>query len=173
MNDLWSLVANQLNEHTYMTGIERPTERVHATAEIFTPTTLVVEILRYLDLELFAPGQTVLDPACGDGQFLAAAKCVKIFHHGMSETAACADLFGVDLMRDNVDLCIVRLGGGTIVMGDTLDPTRRLDDQTDVEHKRMIELFDEPAQKRKKKQRLISLEGKTKIPNPKEMATLF
>jgi hypothetical protein len=44
-------------------------------------------------------------------------------------------------MRDNVDLCKRRLGGGNIVMGNTLDPTTPLDGQTDVEAGLMRDWF--------------------------------
>jgi len=136
-----------------MTGVERTVERVRATGEIFTPSQLVLEMLRYCDLDLFAPGKTVLDPACGDGQFLVAAKWIKVYHHGSTEQGALADLYGVDMMRDNVDLCRRRLAGGTIVMGDSLKPSRALPGQTDEERDLMLSLFDEPASGTRKKQR--------------------
>lgn len=131
-----------------MQGIERTQQRISQTAEIFTPTKLVIEIIQYLDLDLFAPGQTVLDPACGDGQFLVAAKHIKILHHGMDEESALAELFGVDIMRDNVNLCKARLGGGTILMGNTLNPLDRLEGQTLHEHQQMIALFGTGQSKR-------------------------
>src|SRR5437016_854188 len=100
-DSLWRLVDVKLAEHDYMTGVERTVDRVNATGEVFTPSRLVIEMLRYVDLDLFAPGNTVLDPACGDGQFLVAAKWIKIYHHKMSESAALGELYGVDIMRDN------------------------------------------------------------------------
>jgi hypothetical protein len=138
---LWDKIDRELGKHEYMQGIARSSERVSQTAEVFTPSALVLEILRYLDLNLFAPGKTVLDPACGDGQFLSAAKWVKVFHFKMTETEALADIFGVDIMRDNVDLCRRRLGGGTIVMGNTLNPIENLPGQTDWDREKMRELF--------------------------------
>lgn len=143
--DLWNLVAARLETHDYMAGVERTVERVRASAEIFTPSELVIEMLSYCDLSIFAPGQTVLDPACGDGQFLDAAKWIKVIHFGMSNSEALQDIYGVDIMRDNVDLCRLRLGGGTILMGDTLRPTLRLNGQSEAEHQQMIEIFGEPA----------------------------
>jgi len=137
-----------------MRGVERTVERVSATAEIFTPSALVLEIFRYLDLEILAPGNTVLDPACGDGQFLVAAKWVKIFHHGMSEEASLSELYGVDLMRDNVDLCKRRLGGGNVIMGDSLCPQKKLEAQTAQEHREMIELYSEHGVEYAKKSRV-------------------
>lgn len=151
---LWPRVAAKLAEHHYMAGVERTVDRVRATGEIFTPSKLVIEMMQYLDLDLFAPGKTVLDPACGDGQFLVAAKWVKIYHHSMSEADALADIYGVDIMRDNVDLCLRRLGGGTIVMGDALKPARHLDGQTDEERELMLSIFDEPPTKVRKKPRV-------------------
>ena len=105
-----------------MEGVNRSQERVSASAEVFTPSSLVLEILQYLDLKLLAPGKTVLDPACGDGQFLVAAKWIKVYKFKMDEQSALQELFGVDIMRDNVDVCLSRLGGGNIIMGNSLRP---------------------------------------------------
>ncbi len=149
-------VADALESHEYMAGVERTVDRVRATGEIFTPNSLVLEMVAYLDPELFAPGRTVLDPACGDGQFLLAAKIIKIVYHGMSENDALSDLYGVDIMRDNVDICLKRLGGGTIIMGNTLNPGQALEGQKPDELDLMLELFDgphEPTIRRKERVR--------------------
>lgn len=161
---LWSRVAARLSEHDYMTGVERTVERVRATGEIFTPSNLVIEMLQYVDLDLFAPGKTVLDPAVGDGQFLVAAKWIKVYHHGMSEDEALSDLYGVDIMRDNVDLCRRRLGGGTVVMGDALKPACELDGQTDEERVLMLSLFDEASTKTRKKERVAGRKANSRTP---------
>lgn len=150
--DFWAEVARRMDEHGYMNGVERTVDRVQATGEVFTPTALVVEMLAGLPLDRFAPGKTVLDPACGDGQFLVAAKWVKILHYGLSEETALADLYGIDVMRDNVDLCRRRLGGGTIVMGNTLNPFAVIEGQTDGDRALMRQLFsDGPFDRRVKK----------------------
>jgi SAM-dependent methyltransferase len=141
LSDVWERVRDKLAEHEYMFGVERTVSRIKATGEVFTPSELVIEMVRAVPIERFGPGQTVLDPACGDGQFLVAAKWIKVFHFGMSESDALADVFGVDIMRDNVDICRRRLGGGTILMGDALRPAVRLDGQTDGEHELMMSLF--------------------------------
>lgn len=151
---LWPRVAAKLSEHDYMHGIQRTVERVRANAEVFTPSELVVEIVSYLDIDLFAPGKTVLDPAVGDGQFLVAAKWIKVFHHQMSEKEALADIYGVDIMRDNVDLCKRRLGGGTILMGNTLEPRQRIEGQTEQEHLLMVSLFEEIRTPRSRKEKV-------------------
>lgn len=138
---LWADVRSRMESHAYMYGIERTVERVRRTGEHFTPTDLVLEMVSGMPLDDFAPGRTVLDPACGDGQFLVAAKWIKVLHHGMSEEAALADIYGIDIMADNVRICRQRLGGGTIVVGDALHPDRRVDGQTDDDHATMRVLF--------------------------------
>lgn len=138
---LWDEVAARMNEHGYMKGVERTVDRVRRTGEVFTPTDLVIDMVRQMPVEQFAPGRTVLDPACGDGQFLLAAKWVKVLFHGMPEDAAVKELYGVDIMSDNVDLCRRRLGGGTVLIGDALNPDREVPGQTEDDRRAMAELF--------------------------------
>jgi 2-polyprenyl-3-methyl-5-hydroxy-6-metoxy-1,4-benzoquinol methylase len=130
-----------MDDHSYMGEINRDEYRVKVTAEVFTPTDLVIRMLHECGADKFTPGKTVLDPACGDGQFLVAVKWVKVLFHGMTESDALNDIYGIDLMRDNVDLCKKRLGGGTILMGDSLNPGERIKEQTDAEHNRLLQLF--------------------------------
>lgn len=144
-NAIWAEIKRRVESHEYMTGVGRTVERIVATAEVFTPTELVLKMLRECPKETFGPGRTVLDPACGDGQFLVAVKWVKVLLHGMTEAAALDEIYGVDIMRDNVDICKKRLGGGTILMGDTLRPSRQLEGQTEEEHAKMTSLFPETA----------------------------
>ena len=138
---MWEKVKTLAEEHDYMGGIERERYRVKQTAEVFTPTELVIEICQRLGVESFAPKKTIIDPSCGDGQFLIVALGIKMYHFGMSREDALNDLYGVDIMRDNVDLCKRRLGGGNIIMGNTLDPITPLDGQTEDEVRMMREWF--------------------------------
>lgn len=134
--DLWTRIQQKTNEHGYMSGVDRISDRVAQTGEVFTPTAVVIEMMQQLLADndaVFAPGQLVFDPACGDGQFLVPVKWYKIFRYDLSEKDALADLYGIDIMRDNVDLCRLRLNGGQIYMGDTLNPSVRLPEQTDEE----------------------------------------
>ena len=137
----WETISSLTNEHGYMSGVDRMSDRVKATSEIFTPTEIVIEMLMGQPSSLFAPGKTVVDPACGDGQFLVAVKWLKVIEFNMSQDEALEDIYGVDIMRDNVDLCKKRLEGGNIVMGNTLEPNTRLDEQTDEEHRLMRKWF--------------------------------
>ena len=138
---MWNEIKRRTDEHGYMSGVSRMTDRVKETGEVFTPTDLVIEIVQQQGVDKLAPGKTVLDPACGDGQFLVVAKWVKVLHHGMTELDALDDIYGVDIMRDNVDLCRARLGGGRILMGDTLNPNIHLPEQTAEEWRLMKEWF--------------------------------
>ena len=137
---MWDKIKDKTNNHAYMSSIDRDKQRIQSTAEIFTPTDLVIEMLSNIDINRLGAGKTVLDPACGDGQFLIAVKCVKIYIHQMTEEEALQDIYGVDIMRDNVDQCKKRLGGGTILMGDSLNPNKRLYQQTDDEYYKLQRL---------------------------------
>ncbi len=118
---VWKLIRETMNSHTYMGGIERDKQRVQATAEVFTPTDLVLELIRSGDLQSFKKGKTILDPACGDGQFLLVAKLIKQFIFHMSEEEALNEIYGIDIMVDNVDLTNKRLGGGHIKVGNFME----------------------------------------------------
>ena len=142
---MWTKIKEITDQHGYMSGVDRMTDRVKATGEVFTPTDLIIEILQQLPIEEFSPGKTFIDPACGDGQFLVPVKLVKMFQYDMTEEDALKDIYGVDIMRDNVDLCKMRLNGGNIVMGNTLNPNERIDGQTEEEHQKMIDWFGFPT----------------------------
>jgi len=106
-------MLNDIIQHTrnreYMSGVEREKARVKATGEVFTPTSLVQEILDKMDQELFKEDdKTFLDPACGDGQFLSEILIRKV-ENGIDFETALSTIYGVELMQDNVDLCRDRL----------------------------------------------------------------
>lgn len=105
----WNKIIELTNQHEYMSGIDREVYRLKQTAEVFTPTWLVIDVIKNLGIEKFKPGETVLDPACGDGQFLVPVKWIKVIHYGMSESAALEEIYGVDIMPDNIELCRKRL----------------------------------------------------------------
>jgi hypothetical protein len=98
--------------HSYMSGIQRDKLRVKETAEVFTPTTLVQEMLDNLPQELFEDStKTFLDPSCGDGQFLSEVVIRKMERSGCTLEQALSTTYGVELMEDNVKLCKERLAG--------------------------------------------------------------
>ena len=96
----------------YMSGIERDTLRTKQTAEVFTPTKLVQEILDNMNQELFKDSEkTFLDNSCGDGQILSEVVIRKIERSNCTLEQALSTTYGVDLMDDNVRLCKERLAG--------------------------------------------------------------
>ena len=95
-----------------MSGIERDNLRVKQTAEVFTPTPLVQEMLDKLPQELFTdPTKTFLDNSCGDCQILSEIVIRKLELSGCTLEQALSTTFGVDLMPDNVQMCKKRLAG--------------------------------------------------------------
>ena len=97
-----------LLDREYMSGIERDKARVKANAEVFTPDFMVEKMLDRMGDEILNPRKKVLDPACGDGQFLA-----HILHRrleaGHRLQGAISTLYGIDIMKDNVEMCRERL----------------------------------------------------------------
>ncbi len=111
--------------HSYMSGIQRDKLRVKETAEVFTPTLLVQEMLDNLPQELFEDSvKTFLDPSCGDGQFLSEVVIRKMERSGCTLEQALSTTYGVELMEDNVKLCKERLAGPT--------PTQQIWDILDI-----------------------------------------
>lgn len=111
MNKYTSFVRNR----EYMSGVERDKLRIKQTAEVFTPTELVQEMLDKLeeqDPTLFSdPNKTFLDNSCGDGQFLSEVVIRKMEKSGCSLKQALKTTYGVELMEDNVIECRKRLAG--------------------------------------------------------------
>ena len=99
----------------YMSGVERDQLRVKETAEVFTPTELVIDMLNELEQKsptLFSdPTKTFLDNSCGDGQFLSEDVIRKMERNGCTLEQALSTTYGVDLMEDNVIECRKRLAG--------------------------------------------------------------
>jgi hypothetical protein len=99
----------------YMLGVDRDKLRIKQTAEIFTPTSLVQEMLDKLEEEsstLFSdPTKTFLDNSCGDGQFLSEVVIRKMERSGCTLEQALSTTYGVELMEDNVIECRKRLAG--------------------------------------------------------------
>jgi hypothetical protein len=98
-----------------MSGVERDQLRIKQTAEVFTPTQLVLEIIDKLEEEdpiLFSdPTKTFCDNSSGDGQFLSEVIIRKMERSGCSLEQALSTTYGVELMEDNVVECRKRLAG--------------------------------------------------------------
>lgn len=99
----------------YMSGVDRDQLRVKETAEVFTPTGLVIDMINELDQKsstLFSDStKTFLDNSCGDGQFLSEVVIRKMERSSCTLEQALSTTYGVDLMEDNVIECRKRLSG--------------------------------------------------------------
>jgi hypothetical protein len=111
MNSYIEYVRNR----EYMSGVERDKLRIKQTAEIFTPTKLVQEMLDKLETQdptLFSdPTKTFLDNSCGDCQFLSEVIIRKMEKNGCDLLMALSTTYGVDLMLDNIIECRRRIAG--------------------------------------------------------------
>lgn len=90
---------------------ERREKRKKQTAEDFTPNFLVNEILDKLSEygpEVWEEGKTFCDPSCGNGQFLIWVLFRKLAK-GHEPLAALKTIYGVDIMKDNIRECRLRL----------------------------------------------------------------
>ena len=99
----------------YMSGVERDKHRVKQTAEVFTPTPLVQEMMDKLEQQdptLFSdPNKIFLDNSCGDCQFLSEVVIRKMEKSECTLEQALKTTYGVELMEDNVNECKKRLSG--------------------------------------------------------------
>ena len=95
-------------------------ERVRDHGEVFTNEREVNAMLDLVKEETENVDSTFLEPACGDGNFLAEIlnrklKIVKERHkkpldeYDLYSIKAISSLYGVDILQDNVEICIKRL----------------------------------------------------------------
>lgn len=117
-------------------------ERVINHGEVFTAEREVNAMLDLVKQETERIDSRFLEPACGDGNFLAAVlerkmTAAKVFlrksklEYERKMVLAIASLYGVDILKDNVEACRSRLfklwdEAYTQEMGDTADENCRL-----------------------------------------------
>ena len=89
-------------------NIRRRKKRRKQTAEVFTPPKLVGEMVNKLPKEVWEEGKTFIDPACGNGNFLIHILWRKL-HEGQDSIKALESVYGLDIMRDNIRECRLRL----------------------------------------------------------------
>ena len=115
MNKILNDYISHSRNFDYMSGIDRDRERQKATAEVFTSTKYVQEILD--DEEKKSPDmfydwtKTYMDNSCGDGQILSEVVIRKMEQSNCTLEQALSTTYGVELMEDNVQLCKERLAG--------------------------------------------------------------
>ena len=92
-----------------MDGVDRSYERISNSSEVFTLEEDVERELDKLDQKYFTDAsQTLIDPCCGDGNYLAMMLLRRI-KNGIDFETALNTIYGVDIMQDNVELCRERL----------------------------------------------------------------
>jgi hypothetical protein len=95
-------------------------QRIIDHGEVFTPPALVEDMLDLVAHECERIDARFLEPACGDGNFLAAVlqrKLTSVDNRNLScrdkwerdAILAICSLYGIDLLADNIDACRVRL----------------------------------------------------------------
>jgi type I restriction-modification system DNA methylase subunit len=81
-------------------------DHVMERGEVFTPTSVVLEILQNMPEGTWTEGFTFLDPECGIGQMIIPAAIIK---QTLGHSNILSVIYGVELIQDNVDLCRTRL----------------------------------------------------------------
>ena len=90
-------------------GETKSQRRVKEFGEVYTPEELVVNIINDIPEEIWEePKSTVLDPACGHGNFILGAVSKKI-ECGLSPLQALSTTYGCDILKDNVEECRKRV----------------------------------------------------------------
>jgi len=88
---------------------EKRKKRVKQTAEVFTPKETVEKMLNDLPTEVWTDREKeFLDPCCGNGNFLVEVYRYKV-ERGHDPTHALSTIYGVDIMKDNIAECKLRL----------------------------------------------------------------
>ena len=86
-------------------------KRVRDFGEVFTPSWLVSDMCDLAEPDISDPAKTVLEPACGNGNFLVEVLRRKLKNCKNDEQMimAVGNLFGVDILPDNIHECHGRL----------------------------------------------------------------
>ena len=116
-------------------GFHHTEEAIKQRGEVFTPDSLVNDMLGKLPYQVFKdPSKTFLDNSCGNGQFLVAVMKRKIREGVVSHETALRTIYGVEIDAKNAEDCRVRLLNGStskklraivnhnIICADALDP---------------------------------------------------
>ena len=101
------------NKHNATVGsdVDRSDSRIKQTGEVFTPMSLVYEMIADLPQEKLADKtSTFMDNSCGCGNFLVGLYTVMTRDYDLTHDEAVNKLYGVDLMEDNVRETCKNLG---------------------------------------------------------------
>jgi len=91
-----------------MTRLYKTKKRVKNLGEVYTHQYLIIEILNDMPPDAWLPGKTYFEPACGTGNFIVEILNKKIKHgHGILNSLS--SIYGIDIMKDNIDECRKRM----------------------------------------------------------------
>ena len=103
---------SHLLDREYMSGVERGAVRIKATAEVFTPYFMVESLVQKVGEDKVGdPEKQIIDPTCGDGQFLAYILYCRL-KAGVPLLSALDTLYGIEKENDNHKMCQARLRCG-------------------------------------------------------------
>lgn len=97
--------------------IYKDKQRIKKFGEVFTPEWLVKDMLDLCEPDISDLSKKVLEPSCGNGNFLIGVfKCrlkiddkITIAKYDTLAIAAISNIYGIELLRDNVTECRQRL----------------------------------------------------------------
>ena len=123
---IFQQIIDAAHRYEFMGGQIRDNKRVKRTSEVFTPTSVVIELAEEADSLRKYDNKgnrdwsgVMLEPACGDGQFLSEILLRKVAYFGLCDDVeymanpelevdpkhydkACKSIRGVDLVHSNV-----------------------------------------------------------------------
>jgi hypothetical protein len=102
------MVKEITNTEQVLKNEERRKKEQKQTAEVFTPDSLVNEMLDKLPEESWKERKTFIDPACGNGNFLVHILNRKL-KRGHDSVGALKSIYGLDIEQSNIFECRLRL----------------------------------------------------------------
>ena len=86
-------------------------ERIKKYGEVFTPPKIVKQMVDMIEPDVSKPETTVLEPACGTGNFLVELLERKLARCESDEEriTALTSLYGVEIQNDNTLICRTRM----------------------------------------------------------------
>lgn len=85
-----------------MSKLIKTKDRVKQFGEVYTPDALIEEILNKVPKEYWTSNKNILEPSCGNGNFLVAILRKKIENKNKILDSLKV-IYGIDIMKDNVN----------------------------------------------------------------------
>ena len=82
-------------------SLTKSKKRVKELGEVFTPSSLIKEVLNKIPACYWSKNKNILEPSCGNGNFLIAILNKKV-EYGNDIISSLKSIYGIDIMEDNV-----------------------------------------------------------------------